>query len=193
MTAQKLLHANIAQFFESFSQKHGGHMACREGCAACCHTAISVFASEAAEILAWFESQTKETREKLQAIWREPQKQGADALGKPRMPCSFLRNNSCTVYEARPTICRSQGLPLMFREHNPKTKETTLHIDHCPLNFTGENTLPPQAEWLDLDRLNTLQSLAAGQPVSVSEKLKPLMNKDARIALQHVTDFLLTL
>jgi Fe-S-cluster containining protein len=191
MSAQSLLHENVSSFFSAFQNKHGQHMACREGCSRCCHTHISVFVSEAAEIGAWFNAQSADTQATLRQHWCEPQKSGVDAAGKQQPPCVFLHNNRCTIYEVRPTICRSQGLPLMFREENLKAQETTIHVDFCPLNFTEPNALPPQAEWLDLDRLNTLQSLASQQQTPLFAKLATLADANNRIELAKLRDWLL--
>lgn len=191
MSAQKLLHENVSHFFASFQAKHGAHMACCEGCSRCCYTSITVFLSEAAEIVAWFKAQSEDIQKALRQHWQEPHNEGPDASGKQQSPCAFLHNNRCTVYEVRPTICRSQGLPLMFREANPKTKETTLHVDVCPLNFGTPNTLPPQAEWLDLDRLNTLQSLASQQPEPIFSELAKFADANKRIALTKLCEWLL--
>jgi Fe-S-cluster containining protein len=190
MSAQKLLHENVSNFFSSFQKRHEKHMACREGCSRCCHTNITVFLSEATEIVTWFKAQSQETQDLLRQKWGQPQNAGPDASGKLQQPCAFLHDNRCSIYDARPTICRSQGLPVMFREENPKTKETTIHVDVCPLNFTLPNTLPPQAEWLDLDRLNTLQSLASQQSAPNSGDLGSLADANGRIALHTLCKWL---
>ncbi|MGZ3809289.1 MAG: YkgJ family cysteine cluster protein, partial [Bacteriovorax sp.] len=65
--------------------------------------------------------------------------------------CAFLYDDRCTIYEARPVICRTQGAPLFLQEENV--------LDYCPLNFKEGD--PPKEDWLNLDRLNTLLSFAA--------------------------------
>ncbi len=192
-STQKLLHDNVSHFFSEFAKKYESHMSCRAGCSCCCYTDLTVFVSEAAEILRWFFSQTDVVKKELVENWKQSKKAGPDAAGNLQKPCVFLANNRCTIYEARPTICRSQGLPLLFRETNLKTKETILHVDYCPLNFVEQDSLPPRAEWLDLDRLNTLQSLASQQPCPVFSELKDfrlheLCNKDRRVSLRRLSD-----
>jgi hypothetical protein len=60
-------------------------------------------------------------------------------------------------------------------------------VDVCPLNFTTEHSLPLQAEWLDLDRLNALQSLAARQiPESERKQFEPLQDKNQRVLLKNL-------
>lgn len=191
MSAQKTLHENVSSFFANFFAKHQNNMACHNGCAYCCHTNISIFASEAREIERWFQSLPSQTQKNLRLQWNTSTPNGPDAAGIVHPPCPFLHSGSCTIYEARPTICRSQGLPLLVRETSPKTKETTLQVTCCPKNFLKEDSLPPQAEWLNLDRLNALLSIAAQQEKNVSDSLSSLQNGDGRVSLSLVRAHLL--
>ena len=58
--------------------------------------------------------------------------------------CPFLVKDACTIYDHRPIICRTQGLPLLF------TGDEGWEISACELNFTDfdfsefdiENTFP---------------------------------------------------
>jgi Fe-S-cluster containining protein len=59
--------------------------------------------------------------------------------------CIFLNNHKCTIYEARPIICRTHGLPLLF-----VGEQGNWELSACELNFTTfnlerfneENTFP---------------------------------------------------
>lgn len=65
--------------------------------------------------------------------------------------CPLLLDDRCSIYESRPLICRTQGLPLLMEAEDGEQE-----IDFCPLNFTeagavddlDENHLAP------LDQLN---------------------------------------
>lgn len=63
--------------------------------------------------------------------------------------CPLLADDQCLLYEARPIICRTHGLPILVTEGDER------RIDVCPLNCQGLETLPGEAV-LDLERLNTL-------------------------------------
>jgi len=185
--SQALLHDNVQNFWDKFFEKYNKDMHCKQGCSACCHVDLGVFPSEAARIMEWFNLLTQEQQAKLCTAWKTAGAPQPNANGKKQNPCAFLSQNSCTIYEVRPTICRTQGLPLMFREENLKTKETILHVDVCPLNFTVEHSLPLQAEWLDLDRLNALQSIASRQmPDSENNQFLPLQDKNQRVLLRNL-------
>lgn len=117
-------------------------MKCKEGCSKCCFTDISIFKVESERIKDWFNSQDIEVQNELKVLWATKNESGA---------CTFLYGDRCTIYEARPVICRTQGAPLFLASENA--------LDYCPLNF--ESGDPPKEDWLNLERLNTMLALAA--------------------------------
>lgn len=150
------LQENASSFFDKTSQKHAEQMECKKGCSKCCKTDISVFEIEGDRINEWFYAQDELKQKELLELWNGPNQEGY---------CTFLYNDQCTVYEARPLICRTQGLPLFLSTDNV--------LDYCPLNFTAGD--PPKEDWLNLERMNTLLSFAASS-----------MKKDARIRLKKL-------
>lgn len=136
------LHKNASDFFDKVSQKNGAQMECKNGCSQCCKVDLNVFEIEAQKIIDWFSDLDIKTQEALVIRWQAPHQNGY---------CSFLYNDSCTVYGARPIICRTQGLPLFLEKENV--------LDYCPLNF--KETEPPKDDWLNLERMNTMLALAA--------------------------------
>ena len=136
------LQENASGFFDKLHQQHAASMKCKEGCSKCCYTDISVFEVEAERIRQWFLTQSPEEQKVLTDLWATENEKGA---------CSFLYNDRCSIYEARPVICRTQGAPLFVQVDNV--------LDYCPLNFEAGD--PPKEDWLNLDRLNTLLSFAA--------------------------------
>ncbi len=105
---------------------HAAHLKCKAGCDMCCMD-FSVLPIE----------------------YHAIKEQAGEDLKKGMVPasegeCPFLVNHRCVIYNARPTICRTQGLPLLFMG------EENWELSACELNFTGfdygefteENTFP---------------------------------------------------
>ncbi len=72
-----------------------------------------------------------------------------ESQGKP-VACPLLVDDRCAVYESRPLICRTQGLPLLIAADDGEQE-----VDFCPLNFTAPNAFDD----LDADRLAPLDAL----------------------------------
>lgn len=150
------LQENASNFFDKIHQKHAASMECKKGCSKCCKTDISIFEIESQRISDWFLSLEIDEQKRLKDMWQTPHQEGY---------CTFLYSDQCTIYEARPLICRTQGLPLYVASENV--------LDYCPLNF--KNGDPPKEDWLNLERMNTLLSFAA-----------TTSKKDQRITLKKI-------
>src|SRR5712691_8599990 len=98
-------------------QRYKSHLACRKGCDLCCQRKFSVTAVEAYNIARAFRELPPATRRKVR---------------KEKSSCAFLVGGACSVYEARPVICRTYGLPSLHR--NEKSEAA---ISWCELNFTN--------------------------------------------------------
>ncbi|MCA2959808.1 MAG: YkgJ family cysteine cluster protein [Silvanigrellales bacterium] len=195
--ALETLQANASGFFQKTLDAHGSNMVCRAGCSACCHVTLEVFPSEAGRILQWALGLSPDARLVLKAHLLRAKEQGGtfglDAAGKKRSPCVFLSDGLCGVYEARPILCRTQGSPLQLKKDDGKGN-VTLEVDACPLNFQTPGSLPPPAEWLDLERLAVLQVLAERQFAAAdNEGLFGPRPKKERVALSEVRKLLLDL
>lgn len=154
------LQDNCSDFYKKINEKYSAHMNCKQGCASCCFVNLSIFQAEAYRILVWIFSLESDKKQELLEVLKQPmQAKEKNFQNKLTSPCVFLRNNSCSIYEARPTICRTQGLPLQYKQAD-KENNIQITVDHCPLNFLDQDSFPNKNDWLDLDRLNTLQSIA---------------------------------
>ncbi|MFN0123506.1 MAG: YkgJ family cysteine cluster protein [Blastocatellia bacterium] len=130
------------------TDKYAAWLQCRAGCSGCCHHHLSVFPVEAAHlqtaIRALPDAEQDAIREQTLAVI------DSETRGEP-VACPLLVADKCAVYAARPLICRTQGLPLLYEsvDGNPE-------VDCCPLNFTtAEGVAALDEEHLvPLDRLN---------------------------------------
>ena len=71
---------------------------------------------------------------------------------------------------------------------------TTIELSVCELNFVNDSSLPGQSEWLDLDRLNTLLSIAEQHTPSadISPDIMRLgQQNEGRVPLGQLRDLLL--
>ena len=73
-----------------------------------------------------------------------------EAEGQP-VACPLLVEDRCSIYESRPLICRTQGLPLLIEAEDGEAE-----VDFCPLNFTAPGAVDDLEEMhlVPLDDLN---------------------------------------
>lgn len=127
------LHAVVDELVTPIVAAHGPRLKCRSGCNACCSDGLSVFAVEAAVIARHHGPLLAEGA---------PSDEGA---------CAFLdEDGACRIYAHRPYVCRTQGLPLRWLEH--EDGEPVEVRDVCPLNADGG----PPLEELTADACWTL-------------------------------------
>lgn len=112
---------------------------CSAGCSSCC-TSITVFPVEAA---AMREALVKLPSQKADEIRRHVLEH---ADGER---CPLLNQDHCLLYDARPIICRTHGLPIVY------TLDEQHKSDCCPLNLTETASLSG-SHVVDIDKLNTL-------------------------------------
>jgi Fe-S-cluster containining protein len=130
------------------SSQYARHLVCRSGCSGCCHHHLSVFAVEAAAIGEAVDALPETLRQRLAQQARDVL--GMEARDEPTI-CPMLVDDRCSIYAARPLICRTQGLPLLL-----ETDDGEAEVDFCPLNFTAEDAVADldEAHLVPLDELN---------------------------------------
>lgn len=166
----KQLHQKISEHHQRVEKNYPQGMTCKNGCSRCCYVDLSVFTVEAQYIRDWFSGLESSKKTDIAELWKKEVRTQENFFGKTVEACPFLKDESCTIYEARPVICRTQGLPLKFTEDNEPA------VDACPLNF--ENDELEFEDCLDLDRLNLI--LATLQRQSGAEgrvRLKDLLEE----------------
>ena len=136
------------------NERYQSHLQCGAGCSGCCQHHLSVFAVEAAGLTEAIAAlpEAQQTRIRQQAIDVKER----EAKGEP-VACPLLVDNLCSVYESRPLICRTQGLPLLY-----EADDGAQEIDFCPLNFASDAAIAElQDEHLvPLDLLNLKLAMA---------------------------------
>jgi hypothetical protein len=127
--------------------RYGAHLVCRAGCSGCCQHHLSLFPVEAAAVRRAVGALPAATQARIRQQAREVR--AREAQGQP-VACPLLVDDRCAIYEARPLMCRTQGLPLLF-----EAADGSPEVDFCPLNFTA----PGATDELDEDHLVPLDRL----------------------------------
>ena len=78
-------------------------LACRKGCAFCCHQWVSVTAPEAFHLARRLKPSQAKSVAAAAAARREAKFAGRATFSSP---CPLLTNDACTAYDARPIVCR---------------------------------------------------------------------------------------
>lgn len=132
----------IVDLGERQEAEYGDQIRCGLGCDGCCKPPDSLFLVEAGPlqdaIAALPDEQKATIRAQLEAYETQTREQ-----------CPLLLDGGCSVYNARPTICRTHGYALWQREEDT--------MSWCPLNFT--EVTPQKDSAFDLDRLNQMLAL----------------------------------
>jgi len=156
--------AKIDQLCQSISAELGEQITCSAGCSGCC-TAITLFPVEAAALQDALDTLPAQEAESI----RQHVRQQASGAG-----CPLLLNQRCLLYSARPIICRTHGLPIVYSEEGQRKS------DCCPLNLV-ENGSVVGSKAVDLDKLNTL--LVAVNALYLSQA--GLENSQERVSITH--------
>lgn len=105
-------------------QIHESRLVCRRGCCMCCTDDLTVFEVEAENI-------RQNHRDFLASA--TPHAVGA---------CAFLdQEGACRIYQDRPYVCRTQGLPLRWLDEDD-AGEFVEFRDICPLNDENQDVEP---------------------------------------------------
>ncbi len=138
-TNYKKIMANVDEFSRRILNAYPQDIVCNHGCSACCKQELHLLPVEFYYLQHYADClQYADIR--------------LSASSPDTACCILLHNSGCLLYEHRPIICRTHGLPLLI------TAEGQQWRDCCPKNF-HENTLLknlPEQDLLHLERLNTI-------------------------------------
>ncbi|HEV7555779.1 MAG TPA: YkgJ family cysteine cluster protein [Kofleriaceae bacterium] len=106
----------IDAFFARVEARHPVDIECRTGCSDCCHVRLTITAAEAESIRT------------LVASWPAERRAALAAISAPADRCAALdAGGRCSIYDARPVVCRSHGVPVRLGKSLPVV---------CHRNFT---------------------------------------------------------
>lgn len=133
----------IDDFAAMVSQKHGEHIQCRRGCIQCCVPPETLFRIEGEEILKAVAGLPAPLRECI----RDRIERGED------LECPLLEEGGCMIYENRPILCRTQGMPLAVHREGK-----VYDLEYCRLNFTEvpSDFELPRRHILDIEGTNEI-------------------------------------
>lgn len=144
MTRYAALSRKADRLFAASRQSFQGMLQCRSGCFSCC-TLSSVLFIEAMALAAAIRDLDADTRARI----------AAQAEQQDRSFCPLLLDGRCSVYTARPLICKTHGAPLAYIDYAAEA----LEISACPLNFHADYPFDKE-QVLYMDELNAeLQTL----------------------------------
>jgi len=151
-------------FFARVTERHGMDMQCGTGCSDCCHVRLTITGVEAAAIRAHV------------ATWPAARRRSLADTG-PADRCAALDPaGRCKIYEARPLVCRSHGVPIRFRERALPV------VQACHRNFT--HTTPDPDCVLDQATLSaTLFAIDAAEAGRVGDPETPPIAPGQRVQL----------
>lgn len=154
---------------QEISERHADEISCRSGCHSCCLPGLSIFPVEADAIV-----------EHLNQVGWQDVLANEEKAPHGANRCSFLNNRgACSIYEVRPVICRTHGLPMRVKtDEGPKR-------DSCPLNYQNSGLAAlPDASLLNLELINTLLVLINQNYLESAERERVLLKPSVLKSLQ---------
>lgn len=155
----------VDKLTSALNERHRDRLKCKAGCFSCCVDNITVFEVEA-EYIKHYHSDLLERESPYQKGY-----------------CAFLNDNGeCRIYEHRPYVCRTQGLPLRWLEEINEEELIDMR-DICPLNEEGELIVNLKIE--DCWTIGPFEEMLA-QIQSNYEKQTTSENKIKRVELRKL-------
>jgi hypothetical protein len=136
------------------AERSGNGLSCHHGCTGCCQVRLSVSPVEAAAVQEAVMALPESERHSL--LKNDDPQSGACVMLRPDAATGL---SGCAIYESRPLVCRSQGLPLQYPEGLIPAESVRLRtkagsVTWCPLNFI--EAAPPATAILDAARVDQI-------------------------------------
>lgn len=139
------LRKKIADTFAEIALRNEAKMACKKGCSSCCLPGLTVSPVEFEFI--------KEHLAKLPELFASTLSLERSGSVPPKS-CPFLdQDGSCTIYDVRPIICMSHGVPVKFKTSDRVDKSV------CHLNFKDGLSELAESSFLNIDLINSILAL----------------------------------
>ena len=150
----------VDAFFARVAERHGTDMQCMTGCSDCCHVQLTITGVEAEAIRTHVAGWPAERRRNL-------------AAAGPTHHCAALDpSGRCQIYDARPLVCRSHGVPIRMRQGSLPV------VQACHRNFT--RTTPDPDCILDQATLSaTLYAVDAAEARTAGSPEEPSARYEA--------------
>ena len=116
------LFEEMDEVIQRFKSSYGKTLRCREGCDECC-IPFTLSPIEAAFVKAAFDNLTEEKKHVV-----------IQQLVEQNERCPLLIQQKCSIYQSRPLICRTHGLPIAYINDELESIE----VSACPVNFPAE-------------------------------------------------------
>jgi len=132
MNKLEAFYRDIDERVNALTHLHASRLHCNAGCCDCCIDDLTVYEVEADAIRNYHADMLEHS------------------LPHPTGACAFLNNNDlCSIYEHRPYVCRTQGLPLHWLNENDDGTVMGFR-DICPKNDDGiaVEALPEDRCWV---------------------------------------------
>jgi Fe-S-cluster containining protein len=158
------LRNKVAQKTAEIVERNSSRVMCKKGCHGCCRSGLSVSPIE----FHFISSHLKQKPEILESLTSVLKRDKSD-LPQSGESCDFLTSEgSCSIYEARPIICMSHGVPIYAKTADSTVKSV------CPLNFTDGLEQLDSSNFLNLDLINSILGLLNETDYPGSEERFPL-------------------
>ena len=154
------LRLKVQEKTQEIEQRNTSSIVCKKGCSGCCRSGLSVSPIEFDFISSFLVERPETLKEALEA---------ESDLRKSPGSCGFLTlSGSCSIYEVRPIICMSHGIPIQAKVDEQILKSV------CPLNFKEGLDHIDSSNFINLDLINSILSLINARDYEKSAERKSL-------------------